>query len=92
MAQRMVKCVKFQRELPGLEEPPFDNELGRRIFDNVSKDAWALWLEHLKMIVNEYRLNLIEREAQQIVKQQMEQYFFGEGSAPPPEFVATPQH
>jgi Fe-S cluster biosynthesis and repair protein YggX len=87
MAQRMVKCVKFQRELPGLDEPPFDNDLGKRIFDNVSKDAWKMWLEHMKMILNEYRLNLAERESQQIIKQQMEEYFFGEGSALPPGYV-----
>ena len=87
MAQRMVKCVKFQRELPGLDEPPFDNELGKRIFENVSKDAWKMWLEHMKMILNEYRLNLAERESQQIIKQQMEEYFFGEGSALPPGYV-----
>ena len=87
MAQRMVKCVKFQRELPGLDEPPFDNDLGKRIFENVSKDAWKMWLEHMKMILNEYRLNLAERESQQIVKQQMEEYFFGEGSALPPGYV-----
>ena len=87
MAQRMVKCVKFQRELPGLDEPPFNNELGRRIYENVSKDAWKLWLEHLKMIVNEYRLNLVEREAQQVVRQQMEEYFFGAGAALPPGYV-----
>ena len=87
MAPRMVKCVKFQRELPGLDEPPFDNELGQRIYQNVSKEAWKMWLEHLKMILNEYRLNLVEREAQKIVKQQMEEYFFGEGSALPPGYV-----
>jgi Fe-S cluster biosynthesis and repair protein YggX len=87
MAQRMVKCVKFQRELPGLDEPPFDNDLGKRIFENVSKDAWKMWLEHMKMILNEYRLNLAERESQQIIKQQMEEYFFGEGSALPPGYV-----
>ena len=87
MAQRMVKCVKFQRELPGLDEPPFDNELGQRIYQNVSKEAWKMWLEHLKMILNEYRLNLVERESQKIVKQQMEEYFFGEGSALPPGYV-----
>jgi Fe-S cluster biosynthesis and repair protein YggX len=87
MAQRMVKCVKFQRELPGLDEPPFDNDLGKRIFENVSKDAWKMWPEHMKMILNEYRLNLAERESQQIIKQQMEEYFFGEGSALPPGYV-----
>ncbi len=87
MAQRMVKCVKFQRELPGLDEPPFDNELGKRIFESVSKDAWKMWLEHMKMIMNEYRLNLAQRESQQILKQQMEEYFFGEGAALPPGYV-----
>ena len=87
MAERMVKCVKFQKELPGIDEPPFSNALGQRIFDNVSKDAWKLWLEHLKMIVNEYRLNLIDRESQRVVQQQMEEYFFGEGAALPPGYV-----
>ena len=93
MAERMVQCVKFQKELPGLDEPPFNNALGQRIFDNVSKDAWQLWLEHLKMLVNEYRLNLMDRQAQHLIQQQMEEYFFGEGSALPPEYTppqATP--
>ena len=87
MSQRMVKCVKFQRELPGLDEPPFDNDLGLRIYENVCKDAWKMWLEHLKMILNEYRLNLADRESQKIVKQQMEEYFFGQGAALPPGYV-----
>ncbi|MBI4459327.1 MAG: oxidative damage protection protein [Acidobacteria bacterium] len=87
MAERMVKCIKLGRELPGLDEPPFDNELGRRIYENVSQDAWRMWVEQLKMIVNEYRLNLADREAQKLVRQAMEEYFFGEGVAPPPDYV-----
>ena len=83
----MVKCVKFQKEMPGLEEPPFDNDLGQRIFDNVSHEAWELWKEHLKMIINEYRLNLADRQAQEMVAKQMEDYFFGEGAALPPGYV-----
>ena len=51
MAQRMVKCVKFGRELPGLDEPPWSGELGQRIYDNVSQEAWKMWLEHLKMLI-----------------------------------------
>ncbi len=86
-AKRTVFCVKFQKELPGLDELPFENELGQRIYDNVSRDAWDLWKEHLKMIMNEYRLNLATVEAQQIVLQQMEEYFFGEGAAFPPGYV-----
>ncbi|MBI4464660.1 MAG: oxidative damage protection protein [Acidobacteria bacterium] len=82
----MVKCVKLQQEMPGLDEPPFDNDLGRRIYENVSKEAWRMWLEHLKMIVNEYRLNLADREAQRMVRQYMEEYFFGQGVKPPPDY------
>jgi len=92
MAERMVQCVKFQKELPGLDEPPFNNELGKRIFENVSKDAWRLWLEHMKMLVNEYRLNLMDRQSQQLIQQQMEEYFFGEGAALPPDYVPPARH
>lgn len=87
MAERMVMCVKFGKELPGLDEPPWGGELGQRIYDHVSKDAWKLWLEHLKMIINEYRLNPATKEAQDLIAQQMEQFFFGEGAALPPGYV-----
>ena len=92
MAQRMVKCVKFGRELPGLEEPPFDNELGRRIYENVSQDAWRMWIEHLKMVVNEYRLNLADREAQKQVRQYMEEFCCGAGAGTPPPGYVPPQN
>jgi Fe-S cluster biosynthesis and repair protein YggX len=89
---RTVFCVKFQRELPGLDEVPFDGHpLGQRIYENVSKEAWKLWVERMKMIVNEYRLNLGTPEAQQFLLHQMEEYFFGAGAGLPPDFVA-PQH
>jgi Fe-S cluster biosynthesis and repair protein YggX len=85
---RKVFCVKFQREMPGLDEPPFDNHpLGQRIFENVSKEAWKMWLEQMKMIMNEYRLNLGTQEAQEFLLKQMEDYFFGEGSALPAGYV-----
>ncbi len=87
MAVRMVQCVKFGRELPGLEEPPWPGELGERIYQNVSQEAWKLWLEHLKMIINEYRLNPSTKEAQELIASQMEQFFFGEGAALPPGYV-----
>ncbi|MBI5083378.1 MAG: oxidative damage protection protein [Acidobacteria bacterium] len=86
---RRVHCVKFGREMAGLDEVPFDNHpLGQRIYDNVSKQAWKMWLEHMKMVMNEYRLNLGTREAQEFILQQMEQYFFGEGAQLPPDYVA----
>ena len=88
MAERIVKCVKFGKELPGLDETPFDGDLGQRIYDNVSKDAWRMWAEHLKMIINEYRLNPATLESQEIIIKHMEDFFFGEGSQLPPEYVA----
>lgn len=83
-----VFCVKLKKELPGLAEPPFDNELGRKVYDNVSQDAWKMWVEHCKMLLNEYRLNPARREDQEVIVKQMEQYFFGAGAAPPPDYVA----
>jgi Fe-S cluster biosynthesis and repair protein YggX len=85
--ERLVKCVKFQKELPGLEEPPWPGELGQRIFKQVSGQAWKLWEERQKMILNEYRLMPWQKEAQEIVAKQMEDFFFGEGSALPPDYV-----
>ncbi len=85
---RKVFCVKFQREMPGLDEIPFEGDpLGERIFQNVSKEAWKLWLERMKMIMNEYRLNLGTEEAQDFLIKQMDDYFFGEGAALPPGYV-----
>jgi Fe-S cluster biosynthesis and repair protein YggX len=84
---RKVFCVKFQREMPGLDEPPFDSPLGQRIYDNVSREAWKMWGEHCKMILNEYRLNPANKSDQEILVKQMEDFFFGEGAALPPGFV-----
>ena len=84
---RTVICKKLQKELPGLEEPPWPGELGQRIYDNISQDAWAMWEERMKMILNEYRLMPWQKEAQTMMAQQMEEFFFGEGSALPPEYV-----
>jgi Fe-S cluster biosynthesis and repair protein YggX len=82
----MVHCVKLNQDLEGLPRPPFNGELAKRIFESVSKDAWKMWLEHAKMIINEYRLNMASGEAQSLLMHEMEKYFFGEGSAPPPDF------
>jgi Fe-S cluster biosynthesis and repair protein YggX len=89
MAERMVKCVKLGRELPGLEEPPWGGELGQRIYENVSQEAWNQWLDYLRMLINEYRLAPATKEAQEFIAQQMERFFFGEGSALPPGYVPT---
>ena len=86
-AGRTVRCVKLQKDLPGLIESPGPGELGKRVYENVSAEAWKLWEERMKMILNEYRLMPWQKEAQEMVAKQMEEFFFGEGSALPPDFV-----
>jgi Fe-S cluster biosynthesis and repair protein YggX len=85
---RMVHCVKFGKDLPGLDRVPWKGELGQRVYDNVSKDAWKLWIEHSKMIMNEYRLNPLDPNSQKIMGEQMEQFFFGAGAQLPEGYVA----
>ena len=77
---RMVNCVKLGREAEGLDFPPYPGALGKRIFENVSKEAWTQWLELQKMLVNENRLNLADKKARDYLAQQMEKHFFGEGA------------
>ena len=75
---RKVFCVKFQREMEGLSESPFEGHpLGQKIYENVSKEAWAGWLKHQTMLVNENRLNLADTRARKYLAQQMQNYFFG---------------
>ena len=85
---RMVQCVKLGREAEGLEKQPIKGELGLRVFENVSKEAWKMWLEHSKMLINEYRLDLISPAAQKILREQCDKFFFGEGATLPPDYVA----
>jgi Fe-S cluster biosynthesis and repair protein YggX len=85
---RMVQCVKFGKELPGLDRVPWRGELGKRVYDSVSKEAWKMWIEHSKMIMNEYRLNPLDPNSQKIMEEQLEQFFFGAGAKLPEGFVA----
>jgi Fe-S cluster biosynthesis and repair protein YggX len=84
---RMVMCVKFGKMMPGLERVPWKGELGQRVYANVSKEAWKMWLEFSKMVMNEYRLNPLDQQAQKIMEEQMEQFFFGEGARLPEGYV-----
>jgi Fe-S cluster biosynthesis and repair protein YggX len=86
---RTVHCVKLDKDLDGMEKPPFRGELGQRIFDTVSAQAWKGWLEHSKMLINEYRLDLTSESGQRLWMTECEKYFFGEGSAAPAEFKAV---
>jgi Fe-S cluster biosynthesis and repair protein YggX len=91
MSDHNVFCAKLKQELPGLPEPPFDSELGKKIYDNVSQQAWGQWMEHCKMLLNEYRLNPARKQDQEVIVKQMEQFFFGEGASRPAEYV-PPAH
>ena len=84
---RTVDCVLLKQEAEGLDFAPYPGELGQRIYDNVSKQAWQQWLAHQTMLINEYRLTPIEPEHRKRLETEMEQFFFGEGSAAPKEFV-----
>jgi Fe-S cluster biosynthesis and repair protein YggX len=83
----MVQCVKLGKEAEGLKAPPYPGELGKRIYENVSQQAWQMWLSHQTMLINEYRLSPIEPKARQFLEQEMEKYFFGDGSEKPKEYV-----
>jgi Fe-S cluster biosynthesis and repair protein YggX len=84
---RRVHCVYLKREADGLDYLPYPGELGRRIYDNVSKEAWAQWVKHQTMLLNEYRLTPIEPKAREFLVKEMEKFFFGGGSEKPKEFV-----
>jgi len=84
----LVHCVKLGKEAEGLDFPPYPGDLGKKIYESVSKEAWQLWLSQQTMLINENRLSLADSKSQQFLKEELEKFFFGEGSAPPAEFVA----
>jgi Fe-S cluster biosynthesis and repair protein YggX len=77
---RMVDCIKLNKEAEGLDFPPYPGELGKKIFERVSKEAWQQWIKHQTMLVNENRLNLADARARKYLAQQMEKHFFGDGA------------
>ncbi len=83
---RTVHCVVIGAEAEGLDRPPVPGELGTRIYENVSKLAWQRWLAHQTMLINEYRLSPIDPKARKFLEQEMEKFFFGEGSEKPPDY------
>lgn len=84
---RLLKCIKLGVEAEGLDRMPYPGELGKRIFENVSKEAWQLWLRQQTMLINEYRLTPFEPSARKFLEEQMTQFFFGGGAAPPEGYV-----
>lgn len=88
---RMVHCVKLGREAEGLKFPPYPGELGQRVYQNVSAEAWKVWLRQQTILINEYRLSAIDPSARKFLEGEMEKFFFGEGFSPPVDFT-PPQH
>ena len=84
---RVINCIKLNREAEGLDRQPYPGDLGKRIFDNVSKQAWQDWLRQQTMLINEYRLSPMDPKARKFLEEQMERYFFGEGAESPPDYV-----
>lgn len=84
---RTVNCVLLGEEAEGLDYAPYPGELGQRIYDGVSKQAWQRWLGHQTMLINEYRLTPMELEARKFLEKEMDKFLFGEGSAAPKEYV-----
>ncbi len=84
---RKVNCVLLKREAEGLDYVPYPGELGKRIYESISKEAWAQWVAHQTMLINENRLTPIEPKARAFLVAEMEKFLFGAGSAKPKEFV-----
>jgi Fe-S cluster biosynthesis and repair protein YggX len=86
--RRTIFCVKLQSEADGLDYVPYPGELGQKIYEQISQQAWQTWLSHQTMLINEYRLNLIEPKARKYLEEEMEKFLFGDGSEKPSGFVA----
>ena len=84
---RMVNCVKLGHEAEGLAQPPFQSELGQKIYDKISKEAWDQWLRHQTMLINEYRLSPVDPKARKMLEEEREKFLFGDGGTVPEQFT-----
>jgi Fe-S cluster biosynthesis and repair protein YggX len=84
---RTVQCVLLKKEAEGLDYPPVPGELGKKIYENVSREGWDQWTQLQTMLINEYRLNLADERAQKLLMEKLEEFFYGQGLEPPPDFV-----
>jgi Fe-S cluster biosynthesis and repair protein YggX len=85
---RTVQCVKLGKEAEGLAAPPYPGELGKRIYLNISKEAWQQWMGHQTILINENRLSALDPKAQAFLKGEMERFLFGDGGELPEQFVS----
>ncbi len=84
---RTVFCARLQREAEGLEYAPWPGELGRRIYENISKEAWQQWLGHQTMLINENRISPLDPKARAFLAGQMEKFLFGGDEEKPAGYV-----
>jgi len=82
----LVQCVRLKKEAEGLDRQPYPGDLGKRVLENVSKEGWQQWLQHQTMLINEYRLSPMDPKSRAFLEEQMDKFFFGEGSEAPPDF------
>ena len=85
---RMVKCVKLDKEAEGLDRPTYPGDLGKRIYLNISKEAWAMWVSHQTMLINEYRLTPVDPKSRTFLEEEMEKFLFSDDAAMPGGYVA----
>ncbi len=88
---RTVHCVKLGREAAGLDYPPYPGELGKRVYEHVSKEAWQQWVRQQTMLINEYRLTPVDPKARKFLEEQMERFLFGEEAVTPEGYVPPEQ-
>ena len=87
MTTRMVQCVKLGREAPGLERPTYPGDLGKRIYLNISQEAWTSWVSHQTMLINEYRLTPVDPKARKFLEEEMEKFLFTDEFTQPEGYV-----
>jgi Fe-S cluster biosynthesis and repair protein YggX len=85
---RLIHCTKLNKEAEGLDQPPLPGEFGKKIYEHISKEAWQLWIAHQTMLINEYRLSMIDPKSRTFLIQEMEKFLFGEGSDKPSGYIA----
>ena len=84
---KTVHCQYLHREAEALAAPPYPGELGRRIYEGISQEAWRMWLNHQTTLINEYRLTPVEPRSRKFLEQEMEKFLFGGGSERPADYV-----
>jgi Fe-S cluster biosynthesis and repair protein YggX len=85
---RIVHCIKLGTDAEGLERPPLPGPLGKRVYEQVSKKAWQMWIEHQTRLINEYRLSLADASARKLLSEELEKFFFDGGTLTQTGYVA----